>query len=109
MTRQEMLEIIETMSEGDGFTFLYHLSNKFSWSGTMFCPDDVMAHISSCHEADGLPEPSDDEMDKMTQSIVDSWEYRKGLKDGLTEQGYELIGMAYEDMMHQIREAKEKS
>ena len=107
MTNEEMTAIVDSLTdEMEAFTLLNRLRQRFQWSGTMFCPEDIQAHILSCHEADELPEPTEAELDEMVQTLIDSWEYRKGLKDRLTEEGWELIGMAYEEMMYERKKEK---
>jgi hypothetical protein len=100
MDRKEIKAIadgIETHS--DGLALFHELVSKFGWSGTVFQPDDLRDYVANCRDADNLPELSDDELEEWVNNLTSSWQWRKGLIDGLAEVGWEIIEIAYEELL----------
>jgi hypothetical protein len=102
MTPQDADAFIEGVTEmGDAFAVLHALREKFGWSGTMFCPNDLSDYITNCREADDEAPLSPDALEEWVDDLMSTYEWNKGLTDHLTETGWELIGMAYEELRNE--------
>ena len=89
--------LIADLSQSDAFMVLSMLCRKFDWSGTMFTPDDVSEHIQYRREADGLDPLTDEQLEEMTNDIINSRDWSKWLPDWITERGWEIINQAIYD------------
>ena len=100
MTRDEARSFIKGLSEDMAHAVLHALMEKFSWSGTMFCPDDLREYVIECRQADGQDPLDPDALEEWVNDLILSHEWNRGLTDRLTEEGWELIGMAYSDLKY---------
>ena len=95
---EQALNVIEPyiadLSESDAFMVFSMLCEKFDWSGTVFTPDDVSETIQYRREADDLDPLSNEQLEEMTNDIINSRDWSKWLPDWMTEQGWEIINQA---------------
>jgi len=95
---EQALNVIEPyiadLSQSDAFMVFSMLCRKFDWSGNVFTPDDVSETIQYRREADGLDPLSDEQLEEMTNDIINSRDWHKWLPDWMTEQGWEIINQA---------------
>lgn len=99
-------QIRDVTTESEAFSVFHALCDKFQWSGTVFSISDLRQFVANCREADDLPELPDEKLEAWAQELARSWEWRKGLVDALTETGWELIGAAHEDLIHEFTEGR---
>jgi hypothetical protein len=89
--------LIADLSQSDAFMVLSMLCRKFDWSGTMFTPDDVSEMIQHRREGDDLDPLPDEQLEEMTNDIINSRDWYKFLPDWITEQGWEIINQSIFD------------
>lgn len=86
--------LISDLSQDDGFIVLRLLCQKFHWSGAMFTPDDVSEQIISRREADDFDPFTGEQVEEMTNDIINSRDWSKWLPDWMTSEGWEIINQA---------------
>ena len=95
---EQALNVIEPyiadLSQSDAFMVFSMLCRKFDWSGTVFTPDDVSETIQERRKADDLDPLPDEQLEEMTNDIINSRDWSKWLPDWMTEQGWEIINQA---------------
>lgn len=91
--------LIADLSQSDAFMVFRLLCEKFDWSGTVFTPDDVAEQIISRREADGLDPLPDEQLEEMTNDIINSRNWSKWLPDWMTEEGWEVINQSIFDRL----------
>lgn len=89
--------LIADLNQSDGFTVFRLLCRKFHWAGTVFTPDDVSEQIQNRREADDLDPLPDDQLEELTNDIINSRDWAKWLPDWITEQGWEAINQSIHD------------
>lgn len=98
--REELLnKVMNEMTQEEAFSMFRNLETKFSWSGTVFTPDDVQECIINRREADGLEPLTDEQLEEAVYLVVDSRDWSKWLPDWMTEQGWEIINTAIFDIL----------
>jgi len=100
---QDLIEnYIQDLTEDHAISVLHALQFRFGWAGIMFTRGDVESHIHNCRQADDLPDLTDDEMEAAIDAVRSSFTWRKGLADYFCEEGWDLIGSAYDDYAREV-------
>lgn len=81
------MSIINTdnITEDEAIALYFNLANQFGWKGTFFTREDAE---NSWKEYHGQTEPFTDEA---WNAVCDSWYWRKGLDEIMTERGWDLV------------------
>ena len=83
--------LIADLSQSDAFMVFITLCRKFDWSGTVFTPDAVSERIQNRREGDGLGPLPAEQLEEMTNSIINSRDWDKWLPMWISEQGWDFI------------------
>jgi hypothetical protein len=76
---------LDTISEDDAIRAYHALANQFGWGGTLFTREDAQSSWNEYYDQEG------DLTDEQWAEIQDSYYWRRGLSDLLTEHGWELV------------------
>jgi len=100
---QDLIEnYIQDLTEDHALNVLHALQFRFSWAGIMFTRGDIEHLIIEARKADDLPDLTDDEMEAAIDAVRSSFAWRKGLADLFSEEGWDLIGSAYDDYVREV-------
>ncbi len=91
------MNIDDITTESEAFTALHTLRARFQWAGTMFNREDVDAVLQGEHEMDVT--------DDIWNAVLNTWEWRKGLTEIITERGFEIISDAVSDVLYNSGES----
>jgi hypothetical protein len=81
---------IDNITEEEALTVLHKLRTKFHWAGTIFIKEDIVYRWNDNHKEDEGYELSEEQI----ESVMTSWEWRKGLDEAMISSGYEVLDMA---------------
>lgn len=83
---------IETITEDEAIDLHYKLSRRFGWGGTFFTRADAESkwqELTGDDLTNSEPLPDD-----VWENIRQTWYWRKGLTDSLTEYGWDIVNDA---------------
>lgn len=75
----------DTITEDEAIRLYFTLASQFGWQGSFFTREDAENSWKAYHNQ---TEPFTDEL---WQAVCTSWYWRKGLSDGLTERGWDMV------------------
>jgi hypothetical protein len=87
---------IDALTEDEAMTLFHTLKARFGWAGTVFTRADAELEWQSTDEAlndessDAWPDMPDD----VWNAIQDTWQWRKGIANNLTERGWDMVTAA---------------
>jgi hypothetical protein len=81
---------IDNITEEEALDVLHKLRTKFHWAGTVFMKDDIIYRWKDKYGEEEGQALSDEQI----ESVMTSWEWRKGLDEAMTSSGYEVLDMA---------------
>lgn len=85
-------ESLPSLTEGEALTVFWELQSQFGWSGTVFTRADAEQEWqSTSYNYAGTEEKMPDEV---WYAVEESWYWRKGLPEGLTERGWTYVTQA---------------
>lgn len=84
---------IENITESQALDLFLRLSDRFGWAGTVFTRADADQSWSEYHEQPG--ELSDDQWEQ----VCNTWEWRKGVTEMMTERGWDMVHDAVGDLL----------
>ena len=90
---------ITTLTEDEAMTLLVKIHQHFGWAGTTFTRGDVEQEwqeqmaLTPGEEVDEMP-------DEAWVAIQQSWYWRKGMSEILTERGWDLVHNAVDEYLN---------
>lgn len=83
-------ESIGSLTEDEGLNIIIAIEQQFGFAGTTFTREDAEREWRMQQDATGdTPLP-----DEVWERVQDTWEWRKGLSEILTERGWGLVADA---------------
>lgn len=100
---------IESLTEQDAMRIYHSMARQFGWAGTFFTREDAEVEWQQQTRTDeNGDEPNEAPLpDEVWETITNTWEWRRGLNDILTERGWELVGLAVSEAI-ELSEAIEQ-
>lgn len=90
-------------TEDEAVRLYFEFSSRFGWKGTFFAREDAQSSWNEYHDKEGdLP-------DDIWEAVQNSWCWRKGLSEILTERGWELVHEAVSEALSKSDDQLEKS
>ena len=99
--------LIESMTEDEAIKLYFTLSNRFGWAGTFFTREDAEGEWQNQTDDDlstmsALP-------DDVWERIQNTWYWRKGISEILTEHGWDIVHNAVWEVTTEDERNKEDS
>lgn len=94
-------ECINTLTEDEAFQVFHDLREKFGWAGTFFTRGDAEVEWQNLQHDDSTGETSNAPMpDEVWEAVQNTWGWRKGIIDRLTEDGWQHVAHAVSEAIN---------
>jgi hypothetical protein len=102
-SKSAVLALLEGLDESEALSVFWTLQSQFGWSGTVFTRADAEQEWQNAQYDDTTGETGGDELpEAMWEAVQDSWYWRKGLPELMTERGWGLVGQAVMDAIEAV-------
>jgi len=92
-------EIINNLTEDEAINLIIAIEQKFGFAGTTFNRADAETEWQAQTRSDENGDEINDQPmpDEVWERVQQTWEWRKGINEMLTEHGWELVYLAVAD------------
>ena len=98
-TKSAVLALLEGLDESEALSVFWTLEGQFGWAGTTFTRGDAETEWQAQTRSDENGDEINDQPmpDEVWERVQQTWGWRKGIPEVLTERGWELVYLAVAD------------
>lgn len=93
--RDFIKSLATVLTEDECIDLYHHMAREYHWTGTFFTIADIESYLTDDPDAEYTPEF----IEAVTDSVLESYEWSKGIQDTMCEVGFDLIGAAIHDIV----------